>query len=371
VNHDELKWSPTALSKRLLALIALVASTACADDTVEHAKEPVSALEYLSFATNDEANSTEIFAKASPAVVFVTSSELRRNRFTFNVTEVPRGAGSGFVWSKDGLVVTNFHVVAGADRLEVTIGDQGDYKAEVVGVAPERDLAVLRLIDPPDDLTALPLGDSSELSVGRKVLAIGNPFGLDTTLTVGVVSALDREIQSPSNRRIRGVIQTDAAINPGNSGGPLLNSLGQLVGVNTAIYSPSGGSAGIGFAIPVNMVREVVPQLIAYGKMLRPVLGVELASDRWTQRYGIEGVAIVRVLRGLPASEAGLMGAQAGPRGELRLGDIITHIDDAPIRSSDDYLAALENHNIGDTVRLRTRRGDRVLEFNITLSESR
>ena len=304
-------------------------------------------------------------------MVFVTSSELRRNRFTFNVTEVPRGAGSGFVWSKDGLVVTNFHVVAGADRLEVTIGDRGDYKAEVVGVAPERDLAVLRLIDPPDDLTVLPLGDSSELSVGRKVLAIGNPFGLDTTLTVGVVSALDREIQSPSNRRIRGVIQTDAAINPGNSGGPLLNSLGQLVGVNTAIYSPSGGSAGIGFAIPVNMVREVVPQLIAYGKMLRPILGVELASDRWTQRYGIEGVAIVRVLRGLPASEAGLVGAQAGPRGELRLGDIITHIDDEPIRSSDDYLAALEKHNIGDTVRLRTRRADRVLEFDITLSESR
>ena len=155
-------------------------------------------------------------------------------------------------------------------------------------------------MDPPADLTELPLGNSSELSVGRKVMAIGNPFGLDTTLTVGVVSALDREIQSPSNRTIRGVIQTDAAINPGNSGGPLLNSLGQLVGVNTAIYSPSGGSAGSGFALPVNTVIEVVPQLIAFGKIMRPVLGVELASDRWLRRYRVEGVPIVRTYRGFP-----------------------------------------------------------------------
>ncbi|MGB2104340.1 MAG: S1C family serine protease, partial [Luminiphilus sp.] len=200
---------------------------------------PLSAQEapdYLSFSTDDEANTTEVFQRASPAVVFVTSSELRRQRFTRNVMEIPRGAGSGFVWdAKAGLVVTNYHVVAGADRLAITLADEQSFQAEVVGLAPERDLAVLRLIDPPADLTELPLGNSSELSVGRKVMAIGNPFGLDTTLTVGVVSALDREIQSPSNRSIRGVIQTDAAINPGNSGGPLLNSLGQLIGVNTAI----------------------------------------------------------------------------------------------------------------------------------------
>ena len=258
---------------------------------------PLSAQEapdYLSFSTDDEANTTEVFQRASPAVVFVTSSELRRQRFTRNVMEIPRGAGSGFVWdAKAGLVVTNYHVVAGADRLAITLADEQSFQAEVVGLAPERDLAVLRLIDPPADLTELPLGNSSELSVGRKVMAIGNPFGLDTTLTVGVVSALDREIQSPSNRSIRGVIQTDAAINPGNSGGPLLNSLGQLIGVNTAIYSPSGGSAGIGFAIPVNTVIEVVPQLIAFGKIMRPVLGVELASDRWLRRYRVEGVPIV------------------------------------------------------------------------------
>ena len=292
---------------------------------------PLSAQEapdYLIFSTDDESNTTEVFQRASPAVVFVTSSELRRQRFTRNVMEIPRGAGSGFVWdANSGLIVTNYHVVAGADRLAITLADEDAFPAEVVGLAPERDLAVLRMIDPPNDLTELPLGDSSELSVGSKVMAIGNPFGLDTTLTVGVVSALDREIQSPSNRTIRGVIQTDAAINPGNSGGPLLNSLGQLVGVNTAIYSPSGGSAGIGFAIPVNTVIEVVPQLIAFGKIMRPVLGVELASDRWLRRYRVDGVPIVRTYRGFPAETAGMMGARRGSRGEIILGDVITEID--------------------------------------------
>jgi S1-C subfamily serine protease len=295
--------------------------------------------DYLSFATDDEANTTEVFQKASPAVVFVTSSELRRQRFTRNIMEIPRGAGSGFIWdAASGLVVTNYHVVAGADRLTITTQDEETFQAEVVGHAPERDLAVLRMIDPPASLTALPLGDSSELSVGRKVLAIGNPFGLDTSLTVGVVSALDREIQSPSNRTIRGVIQTDAAINPGNSGGPLLNSLGQLVGVNTAIYSPSGGSAGIGFAIPVNTVIEVVPQLIAFGKIMRPVLGVELASDRWLRQYRVDGVPIVRTYRGFPADNAGMVGARRGSRGEVILGDVITHIDGERVASNDEFL---------------------------------
>ena len=327
-------------------------------------------VEYLSFETSDEANTTEIFRKASPAVVSVTSSALRRNRFSLNVMEIPRGAGSGFIWNTGGLVVTNFHVIAGADKLTVTLNDK-DYPAEVVGIAPERDLAVLRLTTLPENLSVLPLGDSSELSVGRKVLAIGNPFGLDTTLTVGVVSALDREIKSPSNRRIRGVIQTDAAINPGNSGGPLLNSLGQLIGVNTAIYSPSGGSAGIGFAIPVNMLREVVPQLIAYGKILRPILGVELASDQWTRRYGIEGVAIVRVLRGLPAANSGLVGARRDYRGNIALGDVITAIEDDTIRTQDDYATALEKYQVGDQISITTRRGEEIKTFEVTLSESR
>ncbi len=326
--------------------------------------------DYLSFATDDEANTTEIFRGASPAVVSVTSSALRRTMFSRNVLEVPSGTGSGFIWSDDGLVVTNFHVIASADKLTVTLADT-EFPAEVVGVAPERDLAVLRLTAPPDDLVELTLGDSAELSVGRKVLAIGNPFGLDTTLTVGIVSALDREIRSPSGRLIRGVIQTDAAINPGHSGGPLLNSLGQLIGVNTAIYSPSGGSAGIGFAIPVNMVREVVPQLIAYGKILRPILGVELASDQWTRRYGVQGVAIVRVLRGLPAAEAGMQGARSVGRGEISLGDVITSIEGQPIRTQDDYLSALEKYKVGDAIEIVTRRGEETMTFNVTLSETR
>lgn len=356
----------------LAAAVFSASTLSCsADPSEEAADNGTPPPSYLSFATDDERNTTEIFSKASPSVVSVTSSALRRNLFSFTVTEIPRGAGSGFIWSDRGLVVTNFHVVAGADRLTVTVQDEGDFEAEVVGVAPERDLAVLRLENPPASLKALPLGDSSELTVGRKVLAIGNPFGLDSSLTVGVVSALDREIQSPSNRRIQGVIQTDAAINPGNSGGPLLNALGQVIGVNTAIYSPSGASAGIGFAIPVNMVKEVVPQLIAYGKILRPVLGVELASDQWTRRYGIDGVAIVRVLRGMPAATSGMVGASRGQRGEIRLGDIITHIDDRPIRNQDDYLSAMEQVKIGDTITIRTRRGDSERQFEVTLSETR
>jgi S1-C subfamily serine protease len=334
---------------------------------------PLSATEapdYLSFSTDDEANTTEVFQLASPAVVFVTSTELRRQRFTRNVMEIPRGAGSGFIWNADsGLVVTNYHVVAGADRLTITLEDEQAFQAEVVGLAPERDLAVLRMMDPPDNLTELPVGDSSELSVGRKVMAIGNPFGLDTTLTVGVVSALDREIQSPSNRTIRGVIQSDAAINPGNSGGPLLNSLGQLIGVNTAIYSPSGGSAGIGFAIPVNTVIEVVPQLIAFGKIMRPVLGVELASDRWLRRYRVEGVPIVRTYRGFPAEMAGMVGARRGSRGEIILGDVITEIDGERVANNDEFLSEMERHRVGDTIDIVTTREGEEKRFTVELSE--
>lgn len=328
-------------------------------------------LDYLSFATDDEANSTEVFGKASPAVVYVTTIALRRrSRFSMDVLEVPRGSGSGFVWHESGLVVTNFHVIVKANRLRVTFQDGTEYDAELIGAAPEKDLAVLRLIDPPDDLVTLPLGDSTELSVGRKVLAIGNPFGLDTTLTTGVVSALGREIRAPSGRQIRGVIQTDAAINPGNSGGPLLNSLGQLVGVNTAIYSPSGASAGIGFAIPVNTVREVVPQLISYGRILRPIMGIELASDRWTKRYGIEGLPIVRVFPGLSGDEAGLRGAWRSSRGDIQLGDVIVGIDGDEVRNHDDYLSIMETHKPGDMVNVRVRFGEEERDVKVRLSES-
>lgn len=327
-------------------------------------------IDYLSFATEDEANTTEIFERASPAVVYVTNTALRRSLFSLDVREIPRGSGTGFVWDDQGLIVTNYHVIAGAHRLTVTLADRSEHNAEVIGVAPEKDLAVLRIEDPPRELATLPLGDSSELTVGRKVLAIGNPFGLDTTLTTGIVSALGREIQAPNNRKIRGVIQTDAAINPGNSGGPLLNSLGQLIGVNTAIYSPSGASAGIGFAIPVNTVRDVVPQLIAYGRVLRPMIGVELASDRWVRRYRISGLPVVHVFPGLPAAEAGMTGARRNARGEIVLGDIIVEIEGKPIRSHDDYFSAIERHKPGDWVNITTLLADERRRYRVRLIES-
>lgn len=335
-----------------------------------HFSTSENSVDYLSFATDDEANTTEVFSNASPSVVYVTSTALRRQMFSLNVMEIPQGAGSGFVWDDSGLIVTNYHVVARANRLTVTLSDQREFDAKVVGLAPERDLAVLRLIAPPDELIELPLGDSSELSVGRKVMAIGNPFGLDTTLTVGVVSALGREIQSPSGRKIRGVVQTDAAINPGNSGGPLLNSLGQLVGVNTAIYSPSGASAGIGFAIPVNTVKEVVPQLIAYGKILRPVLGIERASDAWIKRNKITGVPIVRTYRGFPADDVGMTGARRVGRNDIVLGDVITGVDGQPVRTNEDYLSIMEKRRVGDTVTIETERAGKTLSFDVELTET-
>ena len=225
-------------------------------------------------------------------MVFVTNTKLRRQRFSLNVSEIPQGTGTGFIWDRSGIIVTNFHVVYRANKITITTHSNRSYEAKVIGAAPEKDIALLKIDASGELLEPLPLGDSSALAVGRKVLAIGNPFGLDSTLTVGVVSALGREIKSLNQRTIRDVIQTDAAINPGNSGGPLLNSSGQIIGVNTAIRSPSGASAGIGFAIPINTLKNIVPQLIEHGKVVRPVMGVELLSDYWTKSLGARGVAI-------------------------------------------------------------------------------
>jgi S1-C subfamily serine protease len=362
-------FSARARLGAMLASLLCLAALACSADSTPPGREAPSQA-YSDFATDDERNTMQVFQAASPAVVNVTSTTLRRNLFSLNVEEIPRGSGTGFIWNSSGLVVTNFHVIAGAQRLSVSLQDRSEYSAEVIGIAPEKDLAVLRLLEPPEDLVTLPLGDSSELAVGRKVLAIGNPFGLDTTLTTGVVSALGREIRAPSNRRIRNVIQTDAAINPGNSGGPLLNSLGELIGVNTAIYSPSGASAGIGFAIPVNTVKNVVPQLISYGRMLRPIMGLELAGDSWVRRYRIEGLPIVRVFPDLPADRAGLNGAWRNARGEIVLGDVITAIDGQPVRSNDDYLAILEKRKVGDVIQVTVRNGEEEREVEVTLTES-
>lgn len=321
------------------------------------------------FATDDETNTVEVFRSASPSVVSVTNTALLRRPFSRRVEEADRGGGSGFVWNaNDGIIVTNFHVIYGANRIRVTLLDGTEYQAEVVGTAPEKDLAVLRIDAPPGSLSALPTGDSSELTVGSKVLAIGNPFGFDSTLTVGVVSALGREIKSLTDRTIKDVIQTDAAINPGNSGGPLINSRGRLVGVNTAIVSPSRASAGIGFAIPVNTVKEIVPDLIQYGRLYRPVLGIEYVPAVHTRRLGIKGVAVLSVVGAGPADRAGMIGVRQDWRGEIYFGDIIIAIDDEPIANQDELLAQLENREPGDRITVTTLREDDIRNYEITLA---
>ncbi|MBT8145838.1 MAG: trypsin-like peptidase domain-containing protein, partial [Gammaproteobacteria bacterium] len=297
------------------------------------------AQDYSAFKTNDEENNIEVFKRASPSVVFITNSRLVRSFYSLNPQEVPQGSGSGFVWSKDGYVVTNYHVVQQANRVTVTLQDGSTYDATPVGFEPNKDLAVLKIDAPPEKLVPVAIGDSSLLEVGRKVIAIGNPFGLDTTMTVGVVSALGREIDSITRRKIRDVIQTDAAINPGNSGGPLLNSLGELIGVNTAIYSPSGASSGIGFAIPINTVNRIVPDLIQFGRVQTPVLGVSLFSqtqaDYYRRTQGIEGVIVLDVLSGGDLERQGMRGLTQGSRGWV-VGDVIVGIDGSTIRNEDD-----------------------------------
>ncbi len=321
------------------------------------------------FYTDDEANNIAVYRKVSPSVVFVTNTGLRRNFLRPNVMEIPQGSGTGFVWDDTGLIVTNFHVVYRANKITIRLQDGSDYDAEVVGIAPDKDIAVLKIDAPTESLHPLTLGESSTLSVGRKVLAIGNPFALDTTLTVGVVSALGREIKSISNRTIKDVIQTDAAINPGNSGGPLLDSHGRLIGVNTAIYSPSGASAGIGFAIPVDTVKMIVPQLIEFGHINRPVLGIEPLSDNWAKRLQVKGVALLSVVPGQPASKAGIIGVREDRRGRIHLGDVIIAVDDEPILNQDGLLQVLENHHAGDVIKVTTMKEDQIYNYEVTLAE--
>src|SRR5213078_1590310 len=244
----------------------------------------------------DEQATIDVFSKFARSVVHITSLETHRNRMKLDVAEIPQGTGSGFVWDQEGHIVTNFHVVQMGDRASVTLNDNTTYPATIVGTAPDKDIAVLHIDAPPSKLLPLPLGQSATLKVGQKVLAIGNPFGLDQTLTTGVVSGLGREIKSVTQRSIFDVIQTDASINPGNSGGPLLDSSGRLIGINTAIYSPSGANAGIGFAVPVDTVNAIVPQLLKYGKVTRPGLGIERVPDQTVMQSGIDGVVILRVV---------------------------------------------------------------------------
>ncbi|HEX3130647.1 MAG TPA: trypsin-like peptidase domain-containing protein [Thermoanaerobaculia bacterium] len=309
-----------------------------------------------------------LFQRASPSVVYITSLAVQRDFFSMRAQEVPQGSGSGFLWDRQGHVVTNYHVIQGASGAQVTLADQSTFDAELVGVAPEKDLAVLRIKAPTDKLQPLPLGESDNLQVGQSVFAIGNPFGLDQTLTTGIVSALGREIQSAAGVPIRDVIQTDAAINPGNSGGPLLDSSGRLIGINTAIYSPSGAYAGIGFAIPVHSVAWVVPDLIRYGRVNRPTLGVELVPESYNRQLGVEeGAVIMNVTPGSGADRAGLRGTEQTRGRRVRLGDIILSIDGKPVQSLGDLLLVLEQRKAGDVVRVSYLRDGRRQEAQVRL----
>lgn len=320
------------------------------------------------YLTSYENNNIAVFSEVSPSVVYVTNTQLRRQRFSFNVLERPSGSGTGFIWDSSGLIVTNYHVVYRANKITIKLQSGNSYIAEVVGASPEKDIALLRIDAPGENLKAIPLGDSSSLSVGRKVLAIGNPFSLDTTLTVGVVSALGREIKSMSDRTIKNVIQTDAAINPGNSGGPLLDSMGKLVGVNTAIFSPSGASAGIGFAIPVNTVKAIVPQLLKYGRLHTPVLGIEILPNYWAKRLRVKGVAILSAKEGFPADDAGMIGVREDRQGNIHLGDVIIAINDDPVINGDTLLSLLEQLEAGDTAKVTTLRDETIHQYEVILS---
>ena len=315
----------------------------------------------------DERATMAVFERATKSVVFISNTAIQRDPWSFNLFEVPQGSGSGFVWNKQGHIVTNFHVVYGANSITVTLADRTEHKATLIGADPDHDVAVLQIRAVEEALSPLAVGTSRDLRVGQKVLAIGNPFGLDHTLTTGVVSALGRTIKSLTNRTIEGVIQTDAAINPGNSGGPLLDSAGRLIGVNTQIMSPSGAFAGIGFAVPVDTVNRIVPELIKYGKLIRPGLGVSLVPDTMAKRWGIKGLIIGKVSPGSGAEQAGLKGARESSPGRVELGDIILSVDGKPVGTLDELMDVMERHKVNDRVTVEILRRTSKERVSVTL----
>lgn len=310
-----------------------------------------------------------LFEVSAPSVVYITTTSQQRDYWTRNIYEIPSGTGSGFVWDNRGHIVTNFHVIQNAFRAQVTLSDGSTWDAEVVGTEPRKDLAVLRIkADVP--LRPLPIASSDDLKVGQYVFAIGNPFGLDQSLTTGIISALGREINSVAGVPIRDVIQTDAAINPGNSGGPLLDISGRLIGVNTAIVSPSGVYSGIGFSVPVNVVNWVVPDLIRYGEVRRPVLGVELVSQQSIDRLQLKGALILDVSPGSGAAKSGLRPTRRTSSGKMLLGDLIVEVDGENIQSNNDLLLTLEKYKPGDRIRMKVIRDDQPANIYVTLGSS-
>jgi S1-C subfamily serine protease len=323
--------------------------------------------------STDEQNNIEVYRALSPGVVFIHSTSYARDFFGF--VEPQQGSGSGSILDQQGNILTNYHVIAGAQKLSVSMGGKKDYAATVVGGDPDTDLAVIRLTEKPaEPLTVIPMGDSDKLVVGQKVLAIGNPFGLDRTLTTGVISGLQRPIRARNNRLIEGAIQTDASINPGNSGGPLLDSRGRMIGINSQILSPSGSSAGVGFAVPVSIAKRIVPQLLKNGQIRRPKLGIS-TRDVETFRNQVDlpvsdGVLIIQVARGGGAANAGLRGMQQTEMGDIELGDIIVGINEDKVGNSDDLYRVLDKHQIGETVQVHIWRNGRRISVPVRLTES-
>lgn len=318
----------------------------------------------------DEQTTIQLFEKSRGSVVYITTAQLVRDVWSRNVFSVPRGTGSGFIWDDAGHVVTNFHVIQGASSATVKLADGRDYQAALVGASPEHDIAVLKIGVGFKRPPAVPVGTSADLKVGQKVFAIGNPFGLDWTLTTGIVSALDRTLDGEGGGpAIDHLIQTDAAINPGNSGGPLLDSAGRLIGINTAIYSPSGASAGIGFAVPVDTVMRVVPQLIKTGKYIRPALGIEVDEQlnaRLQALTGSKGVFVLRVTPGSVAHRAGLVGIKV-TAGGIVPGDRVISIDGIAVDDVTTLQARLDDKNVGDVVVLLVERAGKTREMLVEL----
>ena len=321
----------------------------------------------------DETSTIALFERARESVTYITTREQVQDFWTRNVFSVPRGTGSGFIWDDAGHVVTNFHVISGASEAWVRLADGSDHRAALVGASPSHDIAVLRIKLDSSRPPALPIGTSGDLRVGQRVFAIGNPFGLDWTLTTGIVSALDRSLPGEGDSLVQHLIQTDAAINPGNSGGPLLDSAGRLIGINTAIYSPSGASAGIGFAVPVDTLNRVVPQLIATGHYQRPTLGIEADEDlnqRMQHAFGVRGVVILGVAHGSGAAAAGLKGATMGADGSIAPGDIIVAVAGKPATSVAELNGRLDDLAVGSSVIITLVRDGGKIDVPVTLQAS-
>jgi len=372
-NPMDLRPCPTTLPALALLLgLACTSTWAQRGDATPRALAPRGAL------AADELANIEVFKRLSPSVVHITTLATERDFFNRSVQQVPSGTGSGFVWDNAGHIVTNFHVIQEGSGARVTLADQSSWPATLVGAFADRDLAVLKINAPRDKLPAIPVGSSRDLQVGQKVYAIGNPFGLDQTLTIGIVSALNREIDSANQRTIRGVIQTDAAINPGNSGGPLLDSMGNVIGINTAIYGP-GGNIGIGFAMPINKAKLMISDHRAGKSYKRPRLGVEViyVTGEWAEALDLPaegGLLIQGVQRASPAERAGLKGPrQFAIVGNAEIGiggDLIMAIDGQPCDRPDSITRAVAKKRAGDTIELTIARQRKISKLKVQLGEA-